>query len=52
MVEQLFKLEIITILVITHGLKWEFDSKVFMVALLDTAYYDPKAKRWIDYSIP
>ena len=36
----------------THGLKWEFDCKVFMVALLDTAFYDPRTKRWIDYSIP
>ena len=23
-----------------------------MVALLDTTYYDPKSKRWVDYSIP
>ena len=36
----------------TQGLKWEIDCKVFMVALLDTTYYDPKAKRWVDYSIP
>ena len=51
-VEELFKVEGISVLVITHGLKWQLDFKVFMVALLDTTYYDPKNRRWSDYSIP
>ena len=52
LVEQLFKVEVICVLVATQGLKWEINQKVFMVALLDTTYYDPKSKRWVDYSIP
>ena len=51
-VEELFKVEGISVLVITHGLKWEIDYKVFMVALLDTTYYDAVSSRWVDYSIP
>ena len=38
-VEDLFKVEAITVLVVTHSLKWEIDHKVFMVAVLDTTYY-------------
>lgn len=51
-VEELFKVEAIGVLVITHGLKWEIDYKVFMVAVLDTTYFDAKQRRWVDYSIP
>ena len=51
-VEELFKVEGISVLVTTQGLKWEIDYKVFMVALLDTTYYDTKNRRWKDYSIP
>ncbi len=50
--EELFKVEAIGVLVITHGLKWEIDYKVFMVAVLDTTYFDAKQRRWVDYSIP
>jgi len=39
-------------MVSTHSLKWVFDYKVFMVAVLDCVYYDVKQKRWSDYSIP
>ena len=51
-VEQLFRVEGISLLVVTHGLKWELDHKVFMLAVLDTCYYSPKEKRWVDYTIP
>ena len=51
-VEELFKVEGITVLVATHTLKWEFDYKVFMVAVLDCLHYDPSQRRWTDYSIP
>jgi hypothetical protein len=51
-VEELFKVEGISVLVVTQSLKWELDFKVFMVAVLDTAYFDPKTRRWVDYSIP
>lgn len=39
-------------MVTTHNLKWEFDYKIFMVAVLDCVYYDAKLRRWSDYSIP
>lgn len=39
MVDELFKAEGISVLVVTHSLKWELDFKVFMVAVLDTTYY-------------
>lgn len=51
-VEELFKVEGITVLVATQALKWEIDYKVFMVAVLDCCTYDPRAARWNDYSIP
>jgi replicative superfamily II helicase len=51
-VEELFKVEGITVLVITQALKWEIDYKVFMVAVLDCCKYDARAARWNDYSIP
>ena len=51
-VEELFKVEAIGVLVVTQGLKWELDYKVFMVALLDTVYYDTRSRKWVDYSIP
>ena len=51
-VEDLFKLEAITVLVTTHALKWEFDYKVYAVAVLDCCYFDPAQQRWVDYSIP
>jgi hypothetical protein len=38
--------------VASHELKWELDTKVFMVAVLDTCYYSVKETRWVDYSIP
>lgn len=44
-------MEAISVLVVTHALKWEIDYKVFMVAVLDTTYFDPKHRRWTDYSI-
>jgi pre-mRNA-splicing helicase BRR2 len=50
-VEELFKVEGISILVTTHTLKWDIDFKIFMVAVLDTTYYDPGSRRWADYSI-
>ena len=51
-VEELFRVEGISVLVVTHGLKWDLDFKVFFIGILDTSYYEPKNKRWVDYSIP
>jgi replicative superfamily II helicase len=52
MVDELFKAEGISVLVVTQSLKWELDFKVFVVAVLDTTYFEPKTRRWVDYSIP
>lgn len=51
-VEELFKIDGISILICTFQLRWQMTSKAFMVVVLDPARYDGKDNRWVDYSIP
>lgn len=51
-VEELFKIDGISVLICTYQLRWQISLKAFMVVVLDPARYDGRDHRWADYSIP
>jgi hypothetical protein len=51
-VEELFKIDGIGVLIATYQLRWQLNTKAFMVAVLDPCRYDGREGRWVDYPIP
>ena len=51
-VEELFKAQIIQILICTYKLCWDLNLQAYCVMIMDTTRYDGQEKRYVDYTIP